>query len=237
MGSLPSDRQEQKQGGAPKAPRFDHWSARDPRRAACRASGNDFTCRSGKPRKGRLPCRRDRAHRLGAWGKALRARDVAPQGVLSAADRPTFAGESRGKCPRSRSGLLGRWVFGELPVSSRRQIFGLSTLVERRGFGGDGSVRQQPLRLRLRVARVSAGALHPESDSRVSVVFATCRGPRLRSERRAASRTTRIVSRGLAPRVGERTSLGKGSDRRQRHRPSGRPSEAARVRFLAPGLP
>lgn len=32
------------------------------------------------------------------------------------ANRPTFAGESRRKCPRSRSGLLERWVFGEAHV-------------------------------------------------------------------------------------------------------------------------
>jgi len=34
------------------APRFDHWSAREPASGCVWASGNDFTCRPGKPRKG-----------------------------------------------------------------------------------------------------------------------------------------------------------------------------------------
>jgi len=34
------------------APRFDHWSAREPASGCVPASGNDFTCRPGKPRKG-----------------------------------------------------------------------------------------------------------------------------------------------------------------------------------------
>jgi hypothetical protein len=140
--------------------------------------------------------RRDRAHRLGAWGKTLRARgkwlrkELAPQ-----ANRPTFAGEPRRKCPRNRSGSPARWVFGESLVLLRRAIVAVSLVMGRVGSGRRG--------FGCWVARVSAGALQPESDSRVSAVFATCRGPGCRSARGGVTRTTRIVSRGLAPFAGK----------------------------------
>lgn len=136
---------------------------------------------------------------------------VAPQ-----ANRPTFAGESRRKCPRSRSGSLEWWVFGKSQVLLRRAIVAVSLVMGRGGSGRCG--------FGCWVARVSAGALQPESDSRVSAVFATCRGPKCRSERgdsmvrplraRHASRTAHRFSRSRPVR-GERTSFGKGSDRRR----------------------
>jgi len=129
--------------------------------------------------------------------RPLRA-NGAPQGVLIAANRPTFAGGPRSKCPRSRSGLLERWVFGESQVLSRRAIVAVSSVMGRGGYGRSG--------FGCWVARVSAGALQPESDTRVSAVFATCREPGSRSARsdsmvrplraRHASRIARIVSRG-----------------------------------------
>lgn len=38
------------------------------------------------------------------------------------ANRPTFAGESRRKCPTSRSSSLGRWVFGEALAKSPTSV-------------------------------------------------------------------------------------------------------------------
>ena len=137
---------------------------------------------------------------------------VAPQ-----ANRPTFAGESRRKCPRNRSGSLEWWVFGKSQVLLRRAIVAVSLVMGRGGSGRCG--------FGCWVARVSAGALQPESDSRVSAVFATCRGPKSRSERggscfalsgRNMLRVPRIVVRGLAPFAGEgrasaRAATGDGS--------------------------
>jgi len=157
---------------------------------------------------------------------------VAPQ-----ANRPTFAGESRRKCPRSRSGLLEWWVFGKSQVLLRRAIVAVSLVMGRGGSGRCG--------FGCWVARVSAGALQPESDSRVSAVFATCRGPKCRSERgdsmvrplraRHASRT--------AHRFLEVSPRSRGKDElRQGQRPAtdfdfGRTSQAARFRSLVTGLP
>lgn len=73
------------------------------------------------------------------------------------ANRPTFAGESRRKCPRNHSGSLGWWVFGESRVLLRRAIVAVSSVLGRDGCGRHG--------FGCWVARVSAGALQPESDS------------------------------------------------------------------------
>lgn len=150
------------------------------------------------------------------------------KGSSPPANRPTFAGEPRRKCPRNRSGSLARWVFGESLVLLRRAIVAVSLVMGRVGSGRRG--------FGCWVARVSAGALQPESDSRVSVVFATCREPRSRPERgRCFAHHAHRFSRSRPVR-GERTSLGKGSDRR-RVRDFGRTSRAARFRSLATGLP
>jgi len=95
--------------------------------------------------------------------------------------------------------------FREAQVLLRRVIVAASSALGRDGCGrcGFGSW----------VARVSAGALLPESDRRVSVVFATCRGPGFRSICCSARNcrtargellcTPRIVFRGLAPLAGK----------------------------------
>lgn len=129
------------------------------------------------------------------------------KGLSPSANRPTFAGESRRKCPRNRSGSLGRWVFGEPRVVLRRAIVAGSQVVGRGGSGRRG--------FGCWLARVSAGARQPENDKRVSVVFATCRsrGP-LRKGRCFAHRVHRLSR--SRPARGERTSFGKGSDRRRR---------------------
>jgi len=173
------------------------------------ASGNDFTCRPGKPRKGDFASKPPRpsspARCLGKDTPGTRKwlrKELAPQ-----ANRPTFAGEPRRKCPRNRSGSLARWVFGESRVLLRRAIVAVSPVMGRVGSGRRG--------FGCWIARVSAGALQPESDSRVSVVFATCRGPRSRSERGGCfAHHAHRFSRSRPVR-GERTSLGKGSDRRR----------------------
>jgi len=121
------------------------------------------------------------------------------------ANRPTFAGEPRRKRPRNRSGSLDRWVFGESQVLLRRENC--------RSFIGDGSRRLWPPRLRLLGRTCLRRCAPTRKRQRVSVVFATCRGPGCRSEKgrlcgspsgaRHAPRIACIVSRGLAPLAGK----------------------------------
>lgn len=133
-----------------------------------------------------------------------------------AANRPTFAGEPRRERPRNRASSLVRWVFGESQVLLRRAIVAVSLVMGRDGYGRHG--------FGCWVARVSAGAPQPESDSECPLSL------------------QRAVGRGVAPQGvaygspspgetyfahhahrfsrsrpvrGERTSLGKGSDRRR----------------------
>jgi len=164
--------------------------------------------------------------------RPLRANGV-PQGVLIAANRPTFAGESRRKCPRNRSGSLERWVFGKSQGLLRRAIVAVSPVLGRVGCGRHD--------LGCWVARVSAGALQPESDSECplslqhAVAVASLRKGRLDGSpspgETCHAHHAHRFSRSRPVR-GERTSLGKGSDRR-RVLDLGRTSQAARCRSLA----
>jgi len=154
------------------------------------------------------------------------------------ANRPTFAGESRRKCPRNRSGSLERWVFGEPQVVLRRAIVAGSQVVGRGGSGRRG--------FGCWLARVSAGARQPENDKRVSVVFATCRS-RGFAPQGVALRAPRASSFEVSPRTSgkgrasARAATGDGENRAVAlwGQPQIRWStvEAARFRSLAAGLP
>jgi len=156
--------------------------------------------------------------------RPLRANGV-PQGVLIAANRPTFAGESRRKCPRNRSGSLERWVFGKSQGLLRRAIVAVSPVLGRVGCGRHD--------LGCWVARVSAGALQPESDSECplslqhAVAVASLRKGRLDgspSPGRDMSRASRASFLEVSPR-----SRGKDEPRQGQ-----RPATGARSRSNVP---
>lgn len=168
--------------------------------------------------------RRDRAHRLGAWGKALRARGVhdSPSGRMrprkepspQLIDRPSR--ESRGASVLETARARSDGGFsGNHRCSCDEQSSLVSPVLGRDGSGRHG--------FGCWVARVSAGALQPESDSEcpLSLQHAVGRGFAVPVQRAiaehewiVASRTTHRFSRSR-PARGERTSLGKGSDRRR----------------------
>lgn len=122
-----------------------------------------------------------------------------------AANRPTFAGEPRRERPRSRTGSPVRWVFGESQALLRRAIVAVSSVMGRDGHGRHG--------FGCWVARVSAGALQPESDSEcpLSLQHAVGRGVAPKGE---ASRASRASFLEVSPR-----SRGK-DETRQRQRPA-----------------
>jgi hypothetical protein len=125
-----------------------------------------------------------------------------------AANRPTLAGEPRSKRPRNRAGSLARWVFGESQVLLRRAIVAVS-----RVMGRDGHGRHD---FGCWVARVSAGALQPESDSECPLSLQHAVGRVVAPQGVGIARITRIVSRGLAPLAGKgrasaRAATGDGS--------------------------
>lgn len=120
-----------------------------------------------------------------------------------AASRPTFAGEPRRKRPRNCAGSLAQWVFGESRVLLRRAIVAVSSVMGRDGHGRHG--------FGCWVARVSAGALQPESDSEcpLSLQHAVGRGVAPQGEAHRASRASFLEvsprSRGKdEPRQGQR---------------------------------
>jgi len=140
-------------------------------------------------------------------------------------NRPTFAGEPRRKCPRNRAGSLARWVFGESQVLLRRAIVAVSLVMGRVGSG-----RRD---FGCWVARVSAGALQPESDSRVSVVFATCRSRGLAPQgaTRWFALSGRDMSRAPCASFLEVSPRSRGKDE---PRQGQRPAKGARLRSNVP---
>jgi hypothetical protein len=146
--------------------------------------------------------RRDRAHRLGAWGKALRTRGVhdSPSGRMrprkesspQLIDRPSR--ESRGASVLETARACSDGGFsGNHRCSCDEQSSLVSPVLGRDGSGRHG--------FGCWVARVSAGALQPESDSECPLSLQHAVAGALRKERLRAQRAS--FFRGLAPLAGK----------------------------------
>lgn len=126
------------------------------------------------------------------------------KGLRIAANRPTFAGESRRKCPRNRSSSLGRWVFGNHGCCCDEQssqfhrcwvVTVLAVAASVAGSHVSPQVRSNPK------ATASVRCLCNMPPADVSLRKERLDVRPLRAKH--ASRTTRIVSRGLAPFAGK----------------------------------
>jgi hypothetical protein len=162
--------------------------------------------------------RRDRAHRLGAWGKALRARGVhdSPSGRMrprkepspQLIDRPSR--ESRGASVLETARACSDGGFsGNHRCSCDEQSSLVSPVLGRDGSGRHG--------FGCWVARVSAGALQPESDSECPLSLQHAVAGALRKERLRAQRASFFE---VSPRLRGKDELRQGQ----------RPATGARLR-------
>lgn len=142
-----------------------------------------------------------------------------------AANRPTFAGEPRRKRPTNRASLLARRVFGKSQVLLRRAIVAASLVMGRGGDSRSG--------FGCWVARVSAGALQPESDSEcpLSLQHAVGRGVAPKGATRWFALSGRNMLRASRASFLEVSPRSRGKDE---PRQGQRPATGARLRLNVP---